>query len=52
MEDVMNYLKDVDWDGLGKLFTDFVNEMDIPGFFTTCVNFVQELFEAIFATAA
>lgn len=52
MEEVMNALQQIDWDQLGQLCTDFIAQMDIPGFFTNFVEFVKNLIAAIVGTPA
>lgn len=47
MEEVMNALQQIDWDQLGQLCTDFIAQMDIPGFFASFVEFVKNLIAAI-----
>lgn len=49
MEEVMSYLKDINWEELGNVLTNFIKDMNIPGFFTDCINFVKDLIAAIAA---
>lgn len=50
MEDVLATLQQIDWDQIGQLFTDFIAQMDIPGFFTELANFVKDLIAVIVGT--
>ena len=47
MDEVMEALKSIDWDGLGKILSDYVASLDIPGFFADLVQFVKDLVSAI-----
>lgn len=47
MEEVLAYIQGIEWEKLGTLCTDFVNQLDIPGFITEVVNFIKELVAVI-----
>lgn len=49
MEEVMGYINAINWEEIGNILTNFINEMDIPGFIDTCIAFVKDLFAAFTA---
>ncbi len=49
MDEVMEYIKAINWEEIGNILSDFVKDLDLPGFFNTCVAFVKDLFAAFTA---
>ncbi len=47
MEEVLAYIESINWDNLVAVCTEFINKLDIPGFFTEVVNFVKDLVAVI-----